>query len=95
MTTDEVFLSDWQDHFQVSLPSNPTTGHMWDLVEKNHASIISRTADIGSRPGQGSVETFTFKLLAPRGCILTLRYKRPWEDAVVREHRIRVLYPRY
>lgn len=71
--------------FEVSLPSNPTTGFRWELKE-SVGKVKSATEDnVGkfkagaSRPlGSGGTQVFSFIAEEIGEAILTFVYKRPW-----------------
>lgn len=70
----------------VSLESNPTTGYIWQISEVDPA-ILSQQGEGEFEPessltGAGGIETFRFKALATGEGVLTLDYRRPWEEGV-------------
>jgi len=71
----------------VSLPSNPTTGFQWEVVEIDGAVLqLGEAADYeASQPelaGSGGVETFYFEAKSDGQITLKLIYHRSWEEGV-------------
>lgn len=71
------------DVLKIRLPSNPTTGYLWQVTAL--PSLLSQSGEpkhIASDRryvGGGGVTTFTFRASARQGGILELAYRRPWE----------------
>lgn len=69
----------------VSLESNPTTGHSWqvgytdEIVELVELTYRSDSELVGA----GGYEDFVFKALSVGDTEIELLYKRPWEDDVI------------
>lgn len=69
--------------FVVALESNPTTGYEWK--EAYDASLITLTGgpNLVPRPssiGGGGEEQFEFQATRAGETLITLNYKREWED---------------
>jgi len=72
----------------ISLESNPTTGFGWELVELEDP-ILQLMGEAEFQPseskevvGAGGTETFRFKAVIAGQTILTLVYRRSWEEGV-------------
>ena len=75
--------------FVIALESNPTTGYRWE-VEFDHSLLeLVESKFVPAGPGHvigaGGEERFTFRALGPGETLLTLTYRRPWEEKPVAE----------
>ena len=70
------------ESFEISLDSNPSTGYSWEAdFEENEVMLENRTYQSeSSLIGAGGKETFTFRSLEKAETIITMKYKRPWEE---------------
>ena len=78
-----------EQQFTVRLPSNPTTGFRWEVVDLGPVtqvgeSVYEAPADTGV-VGAGGTEVFTFTSNASGSGELKLEYRRPWETDVAAE----------
>ena len=80
----EILLETGQT-LAIRLPSNPTTGYIWEAVALEQAILTQRSgaeyqADAGElADGAGGTETFYFEAAAPGRVELTLIYHQPFE----------------
>lgn len=73
--------------FYVELPSNPSTGYVWKLVEIGDAALVEEAGRDFKRPapsspstvGRPGKEVFLFKALRPGKTRLRFEYMREWE----------------
>ncbi|WP_347251285.1 protease inhibitor I42 family protein [Legionella sp.] len=76
-----------QSKFQITLPSNPTTGYQWTVTQydKFFLQLISSQyiAPQSNLIGAGGQMSFTFELVEgksyPATTAINLKYARPWE----------------
>jgi inhibitor of cysteine peptidase len=75
-----------QEEVMVSLPSNPTTGYGWVMVEQSTdaaVSVVSKEFRTSASPagsvGAGGVEQFRLRLLKAGRFPVTFAYRRSWE----------------
>jgi len=75
-----------QEEIMVSLPSNPTTGYGWAMVEQDTDAavvVVSKEFRTSASPsgsvGVGGVELFRLRLLKTGRFTVTFVYRRPWE----------------
>jgi inhibitor of cysteine peptidase len=74
----------------ISLASNPTTGHTWEVVAVDEAILRQEAeaeyvaSDTAQTPvaGAGGTETFRFRAEGSGETELRLVYRRPWEEGV-------------
>jgi inhibitor of cysteine peptidase len=71
--------------FEVSLDSNPTTGHSWEPSFDPHQLSLKDSVYTPSSilVGAGGRETFTFISLKRGNIDLKMRYRRPWENVAI------------
>ena len=77
-----------QAQFQVTLPSNPTTGYQWTVKEydKSLLQLVGSQYSAGQTKliGAGGNMVFTFKLASEQALPLNTKivfiYARPWES---------------
>ncbi len=80
-----VLVSQDQKEFSFQLPSNPSTGYRWKILDYDHQKLsYTKVQYIASKPqlmGSGGFERFYFKKLGskPFKTIIKLTYQRPWE----------------
>jgi inhibitor of cysteine peptidase len=76
---------------EVALPSNPSTGYSWQVVEVPEFLVQTGPAGFESEAepdvvGAGGTELLRFEVSASGSGALRLEYRRPWEsDAPARE----------
>ncbi len=73
-----------QQQFEISLPSNPSTGYQWMVEEISDESVVkfvnSTFVSSGSEmPGSGGTEVLTFWAEKEGMATITLQYLRSWE----------------
>jgi inhibitor of cysteine peptidase len=75
-----------QEEVMVSLPSNPTTGYGWAMVEEGKDAavvVVSKEFRTSASPsgsvGAGGVELFRLRLLKAGRFTVTFVYRRSWE----------------
>lgn len=74
--------------FEVRLPSNPSTGYRWTIVE-SPVELIDQTETVRYLPGRTDLigapgeERFSFLAVKPGAGNLKLEYRRPFEPAEV------------
>jgi inhibitor of cysteine peptidase len=73
-----------QQEFDISLPSNPSTGYQWMVREISDESIVkyinSTFVSSGNQmPGSGGTEVLTFWAEKEGTATITLQYLRSWE----------------
>jgi len=71
----------------ISLESNPTTGYIWELVERPDEQILQQVGKLefaqeSELIGAGGVETIRFDVVGPGLTAIRLEYHRPWETNV-------------
>ena len=74
--------------FNITLESNPTTGHSWTVDFDSHFLTQENAGYVGSRPGlvgSGGQQIFTFRPIRIGKTTLSAVYKRPWENIVADE----------
>ena len=75
--------------FKITLPSNPTTGYMWQIqnpIDKKRLIIVNKTFAPKNKKLAGSPgnEVWQFKALKKGTIYIELAYKRSWENEVVK-----------
>lgn len=92
MTEPETRSAEVGRPFEVSLPSNPTTGYDWQVAFPPELFRLEGRRHVRSseRIGAGGTTTFTFLPLAPGEGILRFRYLRLWEGQSVDDREVRV-----
>jgi len=70
------------NEFKIVIPSNPSTGYHWELVEELDETIVqfvSREyrADEPVMPGSGGADVWTFKAVSPGATTIQLGYYPP------------------
>ena len=72
------------DSITIELKGNPSTGYTWEavLASENIVEISKDVKYLGSEGmvGAPSMFYFTVSSLAEGSTVLTLEYKRPWEE---------------
>lgn len=75
-----------QEEAIVTLPSNPTTGYSWEMVEQGVDAavvVVSKefrtSAGAAGSVGAGGLEYFRLRLLKAGRFTVTFVYRRPWE----------------
>ena len=77
--------------FVIALESNPTTGYGWQVQSDDSFLELASSEFESDAPadsqmvGAGGVERFTFKALAQGETVVTLVYKRSWEETTGQE----------
>jgi len=74
-------------NFLIRLDSNPTTGYSWELADDYSQTVIeliesTYQAPETQRKGAGGQELWQFKAVGTGNTLITLRYRRPWEEGV-------------
>jgi inhibitor of cysteine peptidase len=80
----EEMTVDAQQEFDISLPSNPSTGYQWMVNEISDESVVkyvkSTFVPSGEQmPGSGGTEALTFRAEREGTATITLQYVRSWE----------------
>ncbi len=79
----------------IRLPAAPAAGYGWEIDPPPAAVTLVRSgadAAPGTQPPGGPAEqVFVFRASARGKHVLTFRYKRPWESAVLRSTAITLL----
>jgi len=72
--------------FEIVLDSNPTAGYSWQVeYDETHLELVDQTFQASSDLiGAGGTETFVFEALRDGETKVTMVYKRPWEQDVLR-----------
>jgi predicted secreted protein len=69
----------------LSLPSNPTTGYIWNYAGEPDQSVLVETSHFSINPsraiGSGGNEHWVFRAVGTGDTKLNLAYARPWENA--------------
>jgi len=71
----------------VTLESNPTTGFKWELARNTDNAVLELVDHKFEAPeitlvGAGGKEVWTFKALKRGKRIISIEYRRPWEQDV-------------
>jgi len=82
-----VITAKKQHTFNITLPSNPTTGYSWFLTDYNHQLLKpvnhQYVAPNNKLMGAGGFEIWTFNIQqevpVPQKTTVTFTYQRPWE----------------
>lgn len=83
--------------FQLSLPSNITTGYSWDWINRPSVSVVDTFevnyhADEPSGIGRGGMEIWHFRGIKTGQDTLKLEYRRVWEpNSTVQSRKIVVI----
>jgi predicted secreted protein len=80
--------------FTISLEANPTTGYRWEAkIDENILELKERSFEPYTpvAVGGGGKEKFTFIPIRTGETSITMRYKRPWEGAVIEEKTFRII----
>lgn len=87
-----------QEEVMVSLPSNPTTGYGWAMVEQDTDAAVAvvskefrRSASPAGSIGAGGVELFRLRLLKAGSFTVTFVYRRSWEKEREPERVFRII----
>src|SRR5271157_988927 len=75
--------------FKITLPSNPTTGYMWQIqnpIDKKRLVIVNRTfapknKKLAGSPGR---DVWHFKALKKGTMYIEFAYKRSWEKEILK-----------
>lgn len=73
------------DVIKITLPSNPTTGFRWELVNISSPAVLAQDGDSeyvlpeSIAIGAGGQEIWSFKALKRGTSSVSLAYSRPWE----------------
>ncbi len=75
------------DQFTLTLPSNPSTGFSWQMLNQPDSKVLKK---VGSKynepekpmPGRPVTETWTFKSVGKGKQSIEMAYLRPWEKGV-------------
>jgi inhibitor of cysteine peptidase len=81
------------ESFHIFLDSNPSTGYSWEAdYEKKDLVLENRTYHAKSLLiGAGGKETFTFRSLTKGETIISMKYRRPWEEKEIDIRLFRVI----
>lgn len=84
--------------FVFSLESNPTTGYMWHPeFDSEFLKLLNRTFIVTSPEvtGGSGIETFEFAALKQGQVLITMIYKRSWEDQHInkRSKQVNIVIP--
>jgi inhibitor of cysteine peptidase len=73
------------ESFEISLDSNPSTGYSWEAnFEENELMLENRIYQAeSSLIGGGGKEKFIFRSLTKGETIISMKYRRPWEEREV------------
>lgn len=76
------------DSVVVELPSNPSTGYSWQVVDAGPCDAPARSEFLEDQQdeavvGASGIERFTFTRASADSGDITLEYRRPWEEASV------------
>lgn len=89
---EHIVLEEGQELW-ISLPSNPSTGYGWEVIEGDN-SVLEQIGEIDYHPpgsdrempmGSRGVELLRFRAAIPGHTHLKLAYRRPWESGEPRE----------
>ena len=80
------------DSVTIELKGNPSTGYTWEAVLSDE-NIVEVSKDVKYLGAEGMVGApsmfyFTVRSLATGNTVLTLEYKRPWEEKVPLETKV-------
>ena len=80
------------DSVTIELKGNPSTGYTWEAVlsSENVVTVSKDAKYLGSEGmvGAPSLFYFTVSSLSPGNTVLTLEYKRPWEEKAPLETKV-------
>ncbi len=74
----------------VTLCSNVTTGHSWELADISDTSVLEHvdnhyvSPEGASAPGAPGKETWTFKAISKGASTASMEYSQPWEGGTKR-----------
>lgn len=72
--------------FAITLQSNPTTGHRWQLAESLDECLELVNSEYkgpeAELVGAGGEEVWTFRGVCQGEAVVTLHYVRPWEQGI-------------
>ena len=77
-----------EEEFAVSLKAIPATGYTWEAqFDETMVQLKEKRFDLdpSSAIGGGGTETFTFNPIKKGETVITMYYKRPWEEKVREE----------
>jgi len=80
--TSDLTVAEVGGTFTISLESNPTTGYSWQAeFDTESLELVSEDFTTDSTLiGAGGVQKFEFMALKQGQVLVTMVYKRPWED---------------
>ena len=84
-STSDLTVAEVGGTFTISLESNPTTGYSWQAeFDPESLELVSEdfTSD-STLIGAGGIQTFEFMALKQGQVLVTMVYKRPWEDGSI------------
>ena len=80
------------DSVTIELKGNPSTGYTWEAVlsSENVVTVSKNVKYLGSEGMVGAPSMFYFSVssLAAGNTVLTLEYKRPWEEKASLEKKV-------
>ena len=91
-----VFVSKDEKSIQFELPSNPTTGYRWQVLNYDHEKLLYvKTEYLAKKPmlmGSGGVEKFYFKRKNQNAfeTQISLQYARHWENKPVKTQIVKI-----
>jgi predicted secreted protein len=76
--------------FKLSLDSNPSTGHRWELVYDTDFIKLEEKSytPLNSKLGGGGKEHFSFLSLRYGKTTITMQYKRSWEKTEIKKEKL-------
>ena len=80
------------DSVTIEIKGNPSTGYTWEVVlsDENVVEVSKDVKYLGAKGmvGAPSMFYFTVRSLSSGNTILTLEYKRPWEEKAPLEKKV-------